>query len=102
MTNYTGYMKIYLEPPDVATMPAVYVVPNSTGIQDPSGGVSPGTRMGFASQGSVELNTWTRNCTGTLLRGNWLEELRKSSIWIVTAYHPKVPVATYDIIHRSC
>ena len=72
MTNRTGYLecKIYLKFPDAATMPVVYVVPNSTDIQDPSGGVSSGTRMGCALHGSAILNTLTRNCRGTLLRGD--------------------------------
>jgi hypothetical protein len=71
---------MYLIPPDVATMPALYVVFNSTGMQESSGGVSPGTSSGCDSQELEDTATRTRNCKGTLLRGVVLDGVRKSSI----------------------
>ena len=77
----------YLWPPDVATMLAVKVVSSSTGMQDPSGGVSPGTSSGCDEHNSLELNTMTRNWRGTLL-SDTLDPGRKSSICNATAYPP--------------
>ena len=62
----------------------MYVVPKGTGIHEPSGGVSPGTRDGLVSivtwQVRLLEKTVMRNCSGTLLMAVVLEDDMKSSI----------------------
>ncbi len=81
----------YLEFSDLASITAIYVVPNSTGMQESSAGVSPGTKTGCVAQDSVEENTLTINCKGTLLSGVWSS--KKSSTCNATAYKPAGPLA---------
>ena len=82
IANYVRFV-LYLteEPPDDATTAAVYIVPKGIGIQEPSGGVSPGTRDGRTPpvQGWLVEKTLMRNCRGTLLIGEVLEDDMKSS-----------------------
>ena len=103
--SFIYFSKNYLKdaPPEDATIPALNVVPNGTGIHESSGGVSPGTREGLMSlvmlQVREEENTLMRNWRGILLKGVVLVEDMKSSIWIATAYQPVLPVAWYVSTH---
>ena len=84
-------------------MPAVYVVPKGTGMQDPSGGVSPATREGRIPpvHGWLLLKTKMRNWRGMLLKGVVLEAVMKSSTWKAAAYHP-VPEGVQVIMQVFC
>ena len=72
------------------------MVPKGTGMQEPSGSVSP-TRDGLLglTQGCVDEKSWTMNCSGTLLSAVELEVEMKSSICRATAYRPVNPPPLY-------
>ena len=90
----------YLTPsaPLCAIRGSCQVVLNGTPIHEPSTLVGS-TNSGLLAHSALELNTRTRNCRGTLLRGTVSLGEAKSSICKATAYQPVERVAAYQRVH---